>query len=141
MIPEPPQSLLQLTHRPDLGILLGRWAYQPVQPELPAVYQHVETVALAENCRFWLQDIRRRTLNDPQTTTWLLNDFFPSMARRLGGRLFVAYLVGPTLHEAILQQPGYISAEDYDGKPFAISFFGDEGEAIRWLQTQQSGHR
>ena len=141
MTSETPQSLLQLAHRLDLNILVGRWAYQPVPQELTAVYQHIETVALEEHCRFWLQDIRRRTLNDPQTTEWLLNYFFPDMARRLGGRLFVAYLVGPTLHEDIVQQPSYVSAEAYDDKAFAISFFGDEGAAIRWLQIQQSGPR
>ena len=138
MMPETPQPLLQLAHRPDLDILLGRWAYQPAPQELPTVYQRMETVALAEHCRFWLQDIRRRTFNDPHTTEWLLNDFFPRMARHLGGRLFVAYLVGPTLHEAIVRQPGFVSAEAYDDKPFALSFFGDEGAAIRWLQIQQT---
>ncbi|GAB3877218.1 hypothetical protein GCM10028824_36800 [Hymenobacter segetis] len=138
MTTETPQTLLELTHRPDLDILVGRWAYQPVEQELPAVYQHVEAVALQEDCRFWLQDIRRRTLNDPHTTGWLLNDFFPRMARQLGGRLFVAYLVGPALHASIVQHPNYISAEAYDDKPFAISFFGDEGAAIRWLQIQQT---
>ena len=138
MTSETPESLLQLAHRPDLDILLGRWAYQPAPQELPAVYQHMEAVALKERCRFWLQDIRRRTLNDPHTTEWLLNDFFPRRARRLGGRLFVAYLVGPTLHEAIVRQPGFVSAEAYDDKSFAISFFGDEGAAIRWLQIQQT---
>ncbi len=60
------------------------------------------------------------------------------MARRLGGRLFVAYLVGPLLHESIISQPDYVPAEAYDDKPFAISFFGDEGAAIRWLQIQQT---
>ncbi|WP_210516951.1 hypothetical protein [Hymenobacter terricola] len=130
--------LLQLAYRPDLDILVGRWGYQPEPQELPAVYQQVTQVALQEHSRFWLQDIRRRTFNDPHTTRWLLSDFFPEMARRLGGRLFVAYLVGPTLHQTILNQPGYVSAEAYDDKPFAISFFGDEGAAIRWLQIQQT---
>ena len=101
------------------------------------MYQQVEALALQENSRFWLQDIRRRTLNDPQTTHWLLNSFFPDMARRLGGRLFVAYLVGPTLHQAIVEQPGFVSAEAYDSKPFVVSFFGDEGTAIKWLQARQ----
>ncbi len=136
MISDLPPALLQLAYRPDLNILVGRWAYQPAPPELPPVYQQMEEVATQENCRFWLQDIRRRTLNDPATTRWLLQDFFPNMARRLGGRLYVAYLVGPVLHEAIVRQPGYVSAESYDGQPFAISFFGDEGEAMRWLQAR-----
>ncbi len=133
----PATTPLHLAHRPDLGILVGRWAYQPEPHELPPIYQQVKKVALEHQSRFWLQDIRRRSVNDPQTTTWLLNEFFPDMARRLGGRLCVAYLVGPTLHEAIVSQPNYVSAEAYDNRPFAVSFFGDEGSAIRWLQAQQ----
>lgn len=129
--------LLQLAHRPDLDILVGRWGYQPEPYELPAVYLQLQAVAGQEHSRFWLQDIRRRSANDPRTTRWLLDSFLPDMARSLGGRLFVAYLVGPTLHEIILNQPGFVPAEGYDDKPFAISFFGDEGAAIRWLQLQQ----
>ena len=128
--------LLQLAYRPDLNVLVGRWGYQPTPHELSAMYQQVQELAVAHGCRFWLQDIRRRTLNDPDTTRWLLQHFFPGMARRLGGRLYVAYLVGPTLHEAIISQPGFVSAESYDGQPFAVSFFGDEGAAMQWLQAR-----
>ena len=132
-----PSPLLHLAHRPDLDILIGRWSYQPAPAELPAVYEQVRLQALEHHSRFWLQDIRRRSLNDPATTQWLLNAFFPDMAHRLGGRLCVAYLVGPTLHQAIISQPDFVPAEAYNNKPFAISFFGDEGSAIRWLQAQQ----
>lgn len=128
---------MQLAYRPDLGILVGRWGYQPTQPELPAVYQDIMTTALQEQSRYWLQDIRRRTLNDPATTRWLLNVFFPDMATRLGGRLYVAYLVGPALHDSIVNQPNFVPAEGYDNKPFVIAFFGDEGTAIQWLQSQK----
>ena len=137
MTSDPNPPLLQLANRPDLGILVGRWGYQPEPHELPAVYQQVEATALQERSRYWLQDIRRRTFNDPHTTEWLLNTFFPDMARRLGGRLFVAYLVGPTLHQPIVSQPDFISAEAYDSKPYVVSFFGDEGTATQWLQAQQ----
>ena len=127
--------LLQLAYRPDLNVLVGRWGYQPTPPELPAVYQQVQELAIAHDCRYWLQDIRRRTFNDPDTTRWLFQEFFPAMAHRLGGRLYVAYLIGPTLRDAIVSQPAYISAESYDGQPFVVSFFGDEGEAMEWLQA------
>jgi hypothetical protein len=138
MTPEIPTPLVQFLYRDDLDILVGRWGYQPDPRELPAVYQQMTEEALERKARFWLQDIRRRTVNDPNTTDWLLNTFFPDMARRLGGRLYIAYLVGPALHESIVKQPGYVPAEAYDGKPFATSFFGDEGAAIRWLQIQQT---
>ncbi|MBF9236220.1 hypothetical protein I2I05_02315 [Hymenobacter sp. BT683] len=133
-----PAPLIHFSHRADLDILVGRWGYQPDPRELPAVYQQMTDVALQAKARFWLQDIRRRTLNDPNTTLWLLDKYFPDMARQLGGRLYLAYLVGPALQEAIINRPGYISAEAYDDKPYAISFFGDEGAAIRWLQIQQT---
>ena len=138
MTTEIPAPLIEFFHRADLDILVSRWGYQPDPHELPAVYQQMRDAALRENARFWLQDIRRRTLNDPYTTDWLLNTYFPEMSRRLGGRLFVAYLVGPALHQSIINRPDYVSAEAYDDKPYAISFFGDEGAAIRWLQIQQT---
>ena len=136
MSEENSSHLLQLAFRPDLNVLVGRWGYQPQPYELSAVYQQVQELAVKHGCRFWLQDIRRRTLNDPDTTRWLLQNFFPNMAHRLGGRLYVAYLVGPTLHEAIVNQPGYVSAEYYDGQSFVVSFFGDEGAAMQWLQAR-----
>jgi len=136
MYDDNPPPLLQIAYRPDLNVLVGRWGYQPDPQELPPVYKQVQELAEEHGCRFWLQDIRRRSLNDPDTTRWLLQSFFPNMARRLSGRLYVAYLVGPTLHKSIVNQPGYISAEAYDGQPFAISFFGDEGAAMQWLQAR-----
>ncbi|GAB3661083.1 hypothetical protein GCM10027594_31110 [Hymenobacter agri] len=128
--------LLELTYRSDLNILVGRWGHQPAPHELPPVYQQVQEMAIAHNCRCWLQDIRRRNLNDPDTARWLLRDFFPEMARRLGGRLYVAYLVGPALQHAIVNRPDYIPAEASDDQPFAVSFFGDEAAAITWLQAR-----
>lgn len=35
---------------------------------LPAAYEQLATGTRAANSRFWLQDIRRRTLNDPVIT-------------------------------------------------------------------------
>ena len=137
MIPEQTPPLLQLTPRPDLGILVGRWGYQPDPAELPAAYEALAATGLRDQCRFWLQDIRRRTHNDPNTTHWLLTDYFPSMARRLGGPLFVAYLVGPALHQSIVQAPGFVPLAAYANRSFAVGFFGDEGAAIHWLTTEQ----
>ena len=34
------------------------------------------------------------------------------------------------------QVPGFVSAEYYDGQPFVVSFFGDEGAAMQWLQAR-----
>ena len=128
--------LLQLTFRSDLGILVGRWGFQPNAAQLPAAYAELTATVLRDQCRFWLQDIRRRTLNDPQTTEWLLTEYFPNTARQLGGRLCVAYLVGPDLHHHIVTGPAFAPIDSYAGQPFVVGFFGDEGAAIKWLQQQ-----
>ncbi|GAB3826421.1 hypothetical protein [Hymenobacter jeollabukensis] len=135
-IPAPP-PLLHTAYRADLDLLVSRWSYQPDPALLPPAYEELTAQAQACGCRFWLQDIRRRTLNDPAITRWLLTEYFPQMARRLGGRLAVAYLTGPALLEALLNGPGYLPPSAYEQQPFVVAFFGDEGEAIRWLQTEQ----
>ena len=125
----PTAPLLELTSRPDLGILLGRWRQQPAQPlALRRSYQQLADQALATGCRFWLPDLRRRVSPD---------EYYPDVARRLGGRLYVAYLFSPAMHRQILDAPDYAPPEAYDGAPYALNFFGDEGAAIQWLQAQQ----
>lgn len=133
--------LLQLTPRPDLGVLVGRWGYQPDPAQLPAAYEELTQAVLRAPCRFWLQDIRRRTLNDPGATRWLLDSYFPNMATRLGGRLYVAYLVGPDLHQRLITGPDFAPVDSYLGKPFVVAFFGDEGEATKWLNARQAAER
>jgi hypothetical protein len=130
-------DLLVLTYRPDLNIFVGRWGYQPGVEQLPSVYQDLRQQGQEAGCRFWLQDIRRRSFNDPVTTQWLLNEFFPDMGRLLGGRLAVAYLANPTLMEAITNGPSFRKPDAFDNQPFVLAFFGDEGEAIAWLHEQQ----
>jgi hypothetical protein len=130
-------ELLPTTYRPDLDIFVGRWGYQPAAEVLPAAYERLTQAAVGSGCRFWLQDIRRRTLNDPAITNWLFTEYFPTMASRLGGRLCVAYLTGPTLLEIITNGPGYALPSAYDDKPYVVAFFGNEGDAMHWLQQEQ----
>ncbi|MGI4833732.1 MAG: hypothetical protein ACRYFK_09750 [Janthinobacterium lividum] len=139
-MPDPPifSSLQELTYRPDLDMLLGRWRYQHAHPaELLACYQQLADVAQAHNCRFWLQDLRRRVSPDDDTKRWLLQEYYPSVAHRFGQRLFVAYLFSPDMHRQIVEAPDYAPPEAYHDKPYALDFFGIEGEAIEWLQAHQ----
>ena len=129
-----PAELLHLSYREDLAVLIGRWAYQPDPAALPAEYERLAAVARAHGAHRWLQDIRRRTLNDPAITQWLLAEYFPGLARQLGARLRVAYLVSPALHQHILAEPGFAPAETYVGRPFAVAFFGEDGPAVDWLR-------
>ncbi|SDY21628.1 hypothetical protein [Hymenobacter psychrophilus] len=132
MAPDTPAELLQLTYRADLDLLVGRWTHEPDPALLPAAYQQLARAAEASNCRYWLQDIRRRVVNDPAITRWLLTEFMPNMARRLGG-VRVAYLTSPALLAHIMAAPEFKSVEHYAGKPYQVNFFGDEGAAVAWL--------
>ena len=134
-------SLLELAPRPDLDVLLGRWRYQPHDPaDLRPCYQHLADVALEAGCRFWLQDLRRRSAPDDETKRWLLEVYYPSVAQRFGQRLFVAYLFSPSIHQLIAEAPDYAPPQAYDTLPYALDFFGDEGAAIKWLQAHQPAH-
>ncbi|MGY2130618.1 hypothetical protein ACW9KT_00210 [Hymenobacter sp. HD11105] len=105
---------------------------------LPRAYEHLTEQALAANCRFWLQDIRRRAFSDPNITRWLLTAYFPQMAVRLGGRLHVAYLTGPVLLEAITNGTEFLPPRAYDSMPYVMAFFRNEGEAMQWLHHEQT---
>lgn len=133
MHPAPIPELLRLTYEPDQGLLLGRWGYQPSQPELAPAYERLRAVALKCHARRWLQDIRRRTLPDPYTTQWLFDEFYPDLSQQLGGQLRVAYLVGPQLRGLIEAGPEFQPLAWYTGKPFVVNFFGEETAAIAWL--------
>jgi hypothetical protein len=128
-----PTELLHLTYREDLDTLIGRWSYQPTPAELPAQYERLAAAALHYKARRWLQDIRRRSLNDPYTTQWLLTEYFPDLAGQLAAQLRIAYLVGPTLRGLIEAAPDFQPLAAYEGRPFIVGFFGEEGAAIAWL--------
>ena len=139
MSPHLPDSpLLDLTLRPDLDVLFGRWLGQPATAaELLPCYERLASVALETNCCFWLQDLRRRASTDDDTKRWLLTTYYPDVARRLGQRLYVAYLFTPAIHRHIVEAPDYAPPEAYNNAPYALDFFGDEGAAVQWLQARQ----
>ena len=126
-------ELLHLHFQADRGLLISRWGYQPTQAELAPAYERLNQLALKCKARHWLQDIRRRTLPDPDTTQWLFNDYYPDLAQQLGGLLRVAYLVGPELRGLIEAGPDFQPLAWYEGKPFIVNFFGDEPAALTWL--------
>ena len=130
-------DLMPTTYRPDLGILVSRWTHQPPSVQLRPVYEELAQLGLQHQVRFWLQDIRHRTFNDPEVTRWLLDTYFAAMADRLGGRLHVAYLASPALLNAIIHSPDFLPAAAYKSQPFVISFFTAEGDAFGWLVAEQ----
>ena len=130
-------TLMPTTFRADLEVLVSRWTGQPPPPQLRPVYVELTNVALHYGARYWLQDIRHRAFNDPETTSWLLSTYFLDMARQLGGRLHVAYLANPTLLDAIINTSDFVPADAYHGSPFTIAFFNAEGAAYEWLAQER----
>jgi hypothetical protein len=126
-------ELLHLFYQEDLRLLVGRWGYQPDRAELALAYDHLYEMALSCRARYWLQDIRQRTLPDPYTTQWLFTEFYPDVSQQLGGQLRVAYLVGPQLRGLIEAGPDFQPLSSYEGRPFIVNFFGEEQAAIDWL--------
>lgn len=133
MFPDPPSTLLDLTYRLDLQVLIGRWQGQPAPADLPAAYEQLRQATLAHGAHRWLQDIRRRSLNDDTTTQWLINTYFPALAGSLGRPLRIAYLAGPALHERVVAHPALAATAE---RPFALALFGEEGAAISWLLAE-----
>ena len=65
-------------------------------PQLQGTYEAMLAAAKAyNNCRFWLLDLRRRLLADPDLNEWFREQCSPQIASALGGPLFTAYLAGP----------------------------------------------
>lgn len=130
-------DLMPTTFRPDLGILVSRWTQQPPPAQLRPVYDELAMLALQYQARYWLQDIRHRAYNDPETTRWLLETYFFGMATRLGGRLHVAYLASPALLDTIRSSPAFVATEAYQHQSFTINFFNAEGSAYDWLMQER----
>jgi hypothetical protein len=126
-----------LTYLPDQHLLIGRWMRPATLAELQAHYAELLQAAQAHgNCRHWLLDVRRRTINDPEAARWFGEEFGPKLPTVLGQPVVVAYFarVGqdvaatdPTLGENIRQ--GYFHGAKYH-------YFDLESEALAWLAQQ-----
>jgi hypothetical protein len=120
-------DFLQVTHRPDLGHLTGRWLRSVSEAELHAGYSALRRAALHHGCGHWLIDARRRTnrsLNGPE---WVTTQFLPEVQRALGGPLRVCFLVLPDYLSGL---PATAAAP---GSPVQFARFVDEGAANAWL--------
>ncbi|WBO84584.1 hypothetical protein [Hymenobacter yonginensis] len=120
----------ELSFRPDLQILLGRWLRPISTAELQQSYEALLTAAVPPKCRFWLLDLRRRGISSEDDTLWTLETFLPLLAPRLGGRVYLAFLVSPGHLSAIDQESG---APMVTNAQCHVRLFTDEGLATAWL--------
>ncbi|AII51518.1 hypothetical protein [Hymenobacter sp. APR13] len=123
-------DFVELSFRPDLQLLLGRWLRPVSSSELQQSYEALLTAAVPPKCRFWLLDLRRRGISSEDDTLWTLETFLPLLAPRLGGRVYLAFLVSPGHLSAIDQESG---APMVTNAQCHVRLFTDEGLATAWL--------
>ncbi|GAA4001133.1 hypothetical protein GCM10022408_10400 [Hymenobacter fastidiosus] len=127
-------DFMELTFRPDVGTLLGRWLRPASEPEIRQGYEATLSAATTHRSRYWLLDLRRRGPISEDCTHWVLEAFLPRLGPLLGGRTYIAFLMSP----------GHLSAVDQEnGAPLVSSaachvrLFSDEGNAAEWLLRRQ----
>jgi hypothetical protein len=128
-----------ILYRPDLDILVGRWLVEiSLAEEVKQNYVQLFQAATAANCRFWLLDARRRFRTTHEITNWVNQNAPRQALEKLGREIRVAFLLAP--HQLLAST---------DSPPFPTLFhpvtghamsaqFTDEGQAIAWLQAEQS---
>ena len=135
LLPSP--DYFHLVARPELGVLIGRWQRQPTLEELQAGYHALLAAAEATASRFWLVDARRRDNANQQGTPWMMSVFFPLVATRLPGRVYMAYVFTPS-HLADLEADTSVPPLTYfDQRPYHVQRFTSEQPAMTWLHACQ----
>ncbi|RTQ48564.1 hypothetical protein EJV47_16460 [Hymenobacter gummosus] len=135
----PLPDFLQISYRPELDLLVGRWQRIVSEGELYASYPALLEEAVARGCRYWLLDARRRLNIEVAITPWLLNDFVPRLGQHLGGRAYLAYLVAPVqLTDAVPADKQIPPLVYFEGRAALMQRFTDEATALAWLQEQRA---
>jgi len=124
-------EFIEFHYRPELGILTGRWLRPVSARELQQSY---EALGAARPTRYWLLDLHRRGPASEDDTHWVLTEFVPGLAAKLGGRVYLAFLV----------TAGQLSPEaQATGSPMVLDetahvrLFTEETTALAWLNGRQ----
>lgn len=132
-----PSSLLTLTPRPDLGILVARWADDAPTPLLQAHYAELLATARQHGLSRWLLDVRRRDQLNPELGQWTTHVFFPQAAAQLLPQpLRVAVHCSPgrlAVYEEDPTQQQYLAFGLSNDREYELRLFIEEGPAMEWL--------
>ena len=130
-------DFLDLTHRPDLGIVTARWLRPTASHELRAGYQELLRYAgTCNTCCRWLIDSRRRVEVDARDVHWLTDEFYPTLRQHLQGHVYLAFLVAPYQLDDV-QDESLPALPHTHGNYCSLNQFTDEGEAVRWLCSRR----
>ncbi|AYA37282.1 hypothetical protein D3Y59_09590 [Hymenobacter oligotrophus] len=133
-----PTPLVDISYRPDLHIVVVRWLGVTTDEETRRVYRQLG--ALPEPlCRFWLLDARRRPSSSPAVTNWIFDVLAPQLAQRLGGPIYLSYLISPSHLAAAESFQQESNAAGGLRLPYRLNYASQEGDATEWLlQAQQT---
>lgn len=129
-------DFLDLGYRADIKVLTVRWLRSVSREELQAGFEQARQLSMEQGATHWLVDVRRRTSLDAVSSAWVARDFLPTVARGLGSRLMVAYLLSPAREAVLRIDPGMRAATDAaldPAQPYSLRTFMDEGPAVSWL--------
>jgi hypothetical protein len=132
MLPE----LVTITPRPDLGILVARWADDAPRPQLQGHLSAVLAAAQQHNLWRWLLDVRRRDSLDPEFGHWTTHIFYPEAAQLATMPLRIAVHCSPArlaVYESSNSQREYITYGTSHERPYQLQLFIEEGPAMEWL--------
>ena len=127
------EDFLEISYRADLDLLVARWLRPIELPQLQRGYGLLLEAALADNCRRWLLDVRRRLNTHQLGASWMTNTFLPQLGPALGGRTRLAYLLAPVYMRDSSADSAFPSAAYFEGKPFIGERFIEENAALAWL--------
>ncbi|WBA41027.1 hypothetical protein [Hymenobacter canadensis] len=128
-----------ILYRPDLDILVGRWLVEiSLAEEVKQNYVQLFQAAAAANCRFWLLDARRRFRTTHEITNWVNQNAPRQALEKLGREIRVAFLLAPHQLLASTDSSPFPELRHPDTGHAMSAQFTDEGEAIAWLQAEQS---
>ncbi|GGG30170.1 hypothetical protein [Hymenobacter glacieicola] len=132
-------TVCTITPRPDLGILVARWAADASPAQLQADYYAVLAAATQHQLGRWLLDVRRRDQLDPEIGQWTTHTFYPQAADQLAPQpLRIAVLCSParlSVYETDPTQQQFLAFGLAAERTYQLRLFIDEGQAIAWARA------
>jgi hypothetical protein len=131
---------MALHHRPDLQVLILRWARPVTLAEFQAGFHQLANAAEQHHSFCWLLDMRELLIS-LETGTWLQHHGYPALAKRLGCAFYLAYLLSPASSRLLRTNPDMAAllADLQRHSPAGCHFqlFDQEGDAQQWLASCQ----
>ncbi|MBC6610447.1 hypothetical protein H8B15_05915 [Hymenobacter sp. BT507] len=134
----PSPDYLDLTYRADLDLLVARWMRHPCVAEMQHGYNLMLNAAASQGCVRWLIDARRRDHTNQSGIPWMMEVFYPQLANRLQGRVFLAFLLAPVHLQVLEADTSLLPLSYFDTLPYQIGRFLEERAAIAWLDSHCS---